>query len=207
METYPHFLAWQYESRPTRVHPKCPLEWPSMFLNPLVFYPHFLLIELFVNWWIYALSWRWSCGRKHADDWRFAIGGTHSILWICAQWNELGIRWCFLNAFCLNFHDNGSNTCLCWFFITTEWQWLMPTQDPWRRGSESLNFRISNRNHGFMQVRKETLRVAPLGVGLGDLPADRPKVRMMLDLYFNFPAKTTLEQFGFGLLLVLLRLR
>ena len=33
-----------------------------------------------------------------------------------------------------------------------------------------------------MQVRKETLRVAPLGVGLGDLPADRPKVRMMLDL-------------------------
>ena len=61
-----------------------------------------------------------------------------------------------------------------------------------------------------MQVRKETLRVAPLGVGLGDLPADRPEVRMMLDLYFNFPAKTrkySLEQFGFGLLLVLLKLR
>ena len=40
-----------------------------------------------------------------------------------------------------------------------------------------------------MQVKKETLRVAPLGVGLGDLPASRPEVRMMLDLYLNFPAR------------------
>ena len=42
-----------------------------------------------------------------------------------------------------------------------------------------------------MQVRKETLRVALLGVGLGDLLAGRLEIRMMLDLYFNFPAKTT----------------
>ena len=31
--------------------------------------------------------------------------------------------------------------------------------------------------------------VAPLGVGLGDLPVGEPKVQMMLDLYFNFLAK------------------
>ena len=75
------------------------------------------------------------------------------------------------------------------FFKTTKWQWLMPTQDPWRRELEILNFRIGNKNLGFMLVKKETLRVAPLGVGLGDL-AGGPKIQMMLDLYFNFPART-----------------
>ena len=74
----------------------------------------FLLIELFLNLWIGASSQRWSCGRKHADDWRFATYGTHSIFLICAQWNELGKRWCFLNIL-LELHDNGSNTCLYWF--------------------------------------------------------------------------------------------
>ncbi|KAL0004593.1 hypothetical protein SO802_012154 [Lithocarpus litseifolius] len=38
--------------------------------------------------------------------------------------------------------------------------------------------------------RKETLRVAPLEVGRGDLPVGGPGVRMMLNLYFNFPVKT-----------------
>ena len=72
---------------------------------------------------------------------------------------------------------------------TIEWQWLMPTQDPWRRESEILNFRTGNKNLGFMQIRRETLRVGPLGVGLGDLPVGGPEVPMMLNLYFNFPAK------------------
>ena len=62
------------------------------------------------------------------------------------------------------------------FFKTTKWQWLMPTQDPWRRELEILNFRIDNKNLGFMLVKKETLRVAPLGVGPRDLPAGGPKV-------------------------------
>ena len=150
---------------------------------------HSWIVELFVNWWICASGWSWSCGGKHVDDWRFVACGMHSILSICAQWSELGKRWCFINALCLNLHDNGSNTCLCWFFWTAKWQWLMPTQDPWRRGSEILNFRTGNKNLSFMQVGKETLRVAPLGVGLGDLPASRPEVRMMLDLYLNFPAR------------------
>ena len=65
----------------------------------------------------------------------------------------------------------------------------MPTQDPRRRESEIWNFKTRNKNLGFMQVKKETLRVVPLGVGLGDLPIDGPRVRMMPDLYFNFPAK------------------
>ena len=94
-------------------------------------------------------------------------------------------------CFLLDLHDNGSNTCLCWFFRTTEWQWLMLTLDHWRRELEILNFRTDNKNLGFMQVRKETLWVAPLGVGLGDLPVGRPEVWMMLDLYSNFPTKTT----------------
>ena len=66
----------------------------------------------------------------------------------------------------------------------------MPTQDPWRRESKILNFRTNNKNLGFMQVRKETLRVAPIGVGLGDFFAGRPEVRMLLDLYLNFPTRT-----------------
>ena len=66
----------------------------------------------------------------------------------------------------------------------------MPTQDPWRRKSEILNFRTGNKNLGIMQVKKETLRVAPLKVGLGDLPTGEPEVRMMLNLYLNFPTKT-----------------
>mgnify|MGYP006972287821 CR=1 FL=1 len=143
-----------------------------------------------MNWCICVSSWDWSCGGKHADDWRFAIGSTHSIFSICAQWSELGKRWGFINALCLNLHDNGSNTCLCWFFWISEWQWLMPTQDPWRRGSEILNFRTGNKNLSFMQVGKETLRVAPLRVGLRDLPASGPWVRTIFNQYFNFPAKT-----------------
>ena len=66
----------------------------------------------------------------------------------------------------------------------------MPTQDLWRRSSEILNFRTGSKNPSFMQVRKETLRVAPLKVGQGDLRVGQPGVRMMLDLYFNFLAKT-----------------
>ena len=60
----------------------------------------------------------------------------------------------------------------------------------WRRESEIWNFRTSNKNLGFMQAKKETLRVAPLRVGLGDLLAGGPEARMMLNPYFNFPAKT-----------------
>ena len=41
-----------------------------------------------------------------------------------------------------------------------------------------------------MQVSKETLRVDPVEVGLGDLPTGGPGVQMMLDLYFSFLAKT-----------------
>ena len=66
----------------------------------------------------------------------------------------------------------------------------MSTQDPWRRGSKILNFKTGNKNLNFMQVKKETLRVSPIGAGLGDLPAGGLKVQMMLDLYFNFPTKT-----------------
>ena len=61
----------------------------------------------------------------------------------------------------------------------------MPTQDLKRRELEILNFKIGSKNLGFMQVRKETLRV-----GLGELSTGGPEVQMMLDLYFNFLAKT-----------------
>ena len=51
--------------------------------------------ELFMNWWICVSGRDWSCGGKHADDWRFATISAHSIFSICVQWSELGIRWCF----------------------------------------------------------------------------------------------------------------
>ena len=66
----------------------------------------------------------------------------------------------------------------------------MPTQDLWRKGSEILNFRTDSKNPGFMQVKKETLRVAPLEAGQGDLLAGESEVQMMLDLYIDFLAKT-----------------
>ena len=54
------------------------------------------------------------------------------------------------------------------------------------------NLELQNRQQEswFYASKKETLKVAPLGVGLGDLPIGGPEVRMMLNLYFNFPAKT-----------------
>ena len=36
----------------------------------------------------------------------------------------------------------------------------------------------------FTQVKRETLKVAPLKVGQGDLLAGGPKVPMLFDLYF-----------------------
>ena len=68
---------------------------------------------------------------------------------------------------------------------------LRPTQDLWKKESETLNFRIGKKNLNFMQVKgeKETQRVILLGVGLEDLPVDRLEVRMMLDLCFNFLAR------------------
>ena len=60
--------------------------------------------------------------------------------------------------------------------------------------TRSLEERIKNlpdkKNLNYMQVKRETLRVAPLGVRLGDLLASRPEVRIMLDFYFNFFTKT-----------------
>ena len=167
------------------------LGWKSLCDHVVLFVlGHFWIVELFLNLWICALGQSWSYGGKHADDWRLTACGTHLIFSICAQWNELGKRGCFLSVLCLNLHDNESNTFLCWFFRTVEWQWLMPTQDPWRRESEIWNFKLNNKNLDFMQVKKETLRVSPIGAGLGDLPAGGLKVQMMLDLYFNFPTKT-----------------
>ena len=72
----------------------------------------------------------------------------------------------------------------------------MPTQDLWRRELETLNFRTGNKNLNFMQVKKETLRVASLKVGLGNPPIGGLEVQMMLDLYFNFHAKTRKEKFS-----------
>ena len=59
-------------------------------------------------------------------------------------------------------------------------------QDLWRRGSKILNFRTGNKNLDFMQVKKETQGVAPLGVDLRDLFAGGLEVRMMLNLYLIF---------------------
>ena len=67
---------------------------------------------------------------------------------------------------------------------------LMPTQDPWRKGSEILNLKIGNGKLSFTPVKKEMLKAAPLEVGRGDLHAGRPRVLMMLDLCFlNFLQK------------------
>ena len=45
----------------------------------------------------------------------------------------------------------------------------MPTQDPYKKESEIWNFKTGIKNLIFMQVKKETRRVAPLGVGLGKI--------------------------------------
>ena len=60
----------------------------------------------------------------------------------------------------------------------------MPTHEPWRKGLEILSLRIGSKNLDYMQVKKETLKVAPLEVGQGGLHAGGPRVPMMLDLCF-----------------------
>ena len=40
-----------------------------------------------------------------------------------------------------------------------------------------------------MQARKETFKVALLGVGLGNLPAGRREAQMLIDLHLNFPTR------------------
>ena len=109
---------------------------------------------------------------------------------LCPQWNELGKRWCFLSVSAWTFMI--MNLTLVSIDFSKQ-----PNSNGWCQhkilGGEdqkSLNFKIDNKNLSFMQVRKETLMVAPLGVGLGDLAVGEPKVQMMLDLYFNFLAKT-----------------
>ena len=152
---------------------------------------HSLSIELFLNLWPYAPSRGWCSGRKHANDWRLVIGGTHAIFPICTQRSELGKGWHSLNDFCLKFIVMNLTCSPWWFCRAIEWQLQRPTQDPWKRESETLNFTTDNKNLGFMQVKseKETQRVVPLGVGLEDLPASKLEVWMMFDLYFNFPSK------------------
>jgi len=76
----------------------------------------------------------------------------------------------------LEIYGNELNTCLWQLCIAIEWQLLRPTQDLWKRESETLNFRIGNKNLGFMQVKKETQRVVPLGVGLENLLEGRLEV-------------------------------
>ena len=49
-----------------------------------------------------------------------------------------------------------------------------------------MNFRTGSKNLGFMHVRKETLRVAPLEVDLRDLHVGGLEVPIMLDLHLNF---------------------
>ena len=67
----------------------------------------------------------------------------------------------------------------------------MPPEDTWRKGLEILSLRTGSKNLDSMQVKKETLKVAPLKVGRGCLCADGHEVPMMLDLCFlTFPAKT-----------------
>ena len=62
--------------------------------------------------------------------------------------------------------------------------------------TRSLEERIKNlefqnrQEESQLYAKRETLRVAPLGVRLGDLPASKPEVRIMLDFYFNFFTKT-----------------
>jgi len=61
---------------------------------------------------------------------------------------------------------------------------LIPTDDLWSKGSEILSLRIGNKNLDSMQVKKETLKAAPLEVGRGDPHVGRPKVPMMFDWCF-----------------------
>ena len=53
---------------------------------------------------------------------------------------------------------------------------LIPTDDLWRKGSEILSLRIGNKNLDSMQVKKETLKAAPQGVGQGDLHVGKHEV-------------------------------
>ena len=60
----------------------------------------------------------------------------------------------------------------------------MPPEYLWRKGSEILNLRTNSKDLDFVQVKKETLKAAPLEVGQGALRASGLGVPMVLDFCF-----------------------
>ena len=60
----------------------------------------------------------------------------------------------------------------------------MPPEYLWRKGSEILNLRTNSKDLDFVQVKKETLKAAPLEVGRGALRASGLGVPMVLDFCF-----------------------
>ena len=115
------------------------------------------------------------------------------VLSLPNMWSMRRARYAIMLSGCLLlglFLDNGFNTWLCWLFRWVEWQRLIPLEELWRKGSETLNLRTVSMILDSMQVKREILKVAPLEVGQGGLHIGGPKVLMMFDLYFLiFPAK------------------
>ena len=60
----------------------------------------------------------------------------------------------------------------------------MLIEDPWKKGSRILSLRTGSRILDSMQVKKETLKAAPLEVGQGGLHIGRLGVPMMFGLCF-----------------------
>ena len=114
--------------------------------------------------------------------------GKNLCVWV---WKKIcnGMKFWSLKNFIrheifFGYPSNGSNTFLHWFFRWVESHWLMPPEYLWRKGLEILNLRTNSKDLDFVQVKKETLKAAPLEVGRGVLRASGLGVPMVLDFCF-----------------------
>ena len=70
-----------------------------------------------------SMVWKKICG--------YGYGQKFVLAWNFGHWKFLlGMRFSLVILMM-------SNTCLCWFFRRVEWQWLIPLEDLWRKGSFS----------------------------------------------------------------------
>ena len=93
---------------------------------------YFMSMAKFCGYGYGKILWVW---KNFLWIWKNFVGPWYGkkfvLAWNFGHWKFLlGMRF-FLVILMM------SNTCLCWFFRRVEWQWLIPLEDLWRKGSFS----------------------------------------------------------------------
>ena len=90
----------------------------------------------------------------------------------------------------LKTNSNEFNICLLVIFQNNQMATVKANTRSLEKRIRNIEFQNRQQESRFYASQEGDNEGGSLGVGLGDLPAGKPGVRMMLDLHFNFPAKT-----------------